>query len=184
MKSDILMTLVLLVVDISQGLQSIDITHLVDNQGKCGRGKCQRMNYSMSSEAINNIGPDCNSSAIPSGEKYPTELGPVQIQRVSIDNHIKERSKFTLSIDFTPTKTVSQGTFDCAMSTGKFESDKSWNAGKNLVKRHRIIKGVKDNKAVATLIVEGKVPTGLGPKSKVKNQLMALLIFTNGQNRD
>ena len=55
------------------------------------------------------------------------------------------------------------------MSTGKFESDKSWNAGKDLVKRHNIIKGVKDNKAVATLIVEGKVPAGLGPKSKVKN---------------
>ena len=133
-----------------------------------------------------NIGPDCNSSAISSGEKYPTELGPVQIQRVVIDNHIKERSKFTLSIDFTPTKTVSQGTFDCAMSTGNFESDKSWNAGKNLVKRHSVSKGVKDNKAVATLIVEGKVPAGLGPKSKVKklNQLMVLFIFTNGRNQD
>ena len=117
------------------------------------------------------------SSAILSGEKYPTELGPVQIQRVTIDNHIKERSKFTLSIDFAPTKTVSQGTFDCAMSAGKFESDKSWNAGKDLVKQHKIIKGVKENKAAATLIVEGKVPSGLGPKSKVKifNQFLLIL---------
>ena len=55
------------------------------------------------------------------------------------------------------------------MSTGNFESDNSWNAGKDLAKRHEISKGVKDNKAVATLIVEGKVPAGLGPKSKVKN---------------